>query len=392
LPSPERKERINRGNQLHIGRRTVAVLAPQPCDHLGDNVLPALDGAEVRQPIGSGPVTQATPHPDTPVSAVAKWCCRRRMPRDQPSSIAYSCHVLAKALKTMDSKRHHAYPRSMGEAKRKQYNRAQFLRDHPTCAYCGGVATTTDHCPPRTFFVGRVWPEKYELPACSPCNEENRQDEQVVAVLSRIGLKEETVNTEWKRLVQGVRNNQPQILAEWMPTKEIHLKRSMRRAFGPDGDRMRHAGWRSINIGPLTQDAIRRFMIKLAKALYYLHNGSLLDGVIYASHFNSLMKAHTPQLIEILLRIAPLAPEIRRGTQELTDQFIYRFNHSAEHGIMYAVVQFNPQMIFQLMAVRWDMEERIAELVQTNGKRMPFQNRVESRPKQLPIGSGRPSQ
>ncbi len=54
------------------------MLAPEPCDDLGNSVVPALDGAKVREPIGSCPVAQGTLHPEAPV---AEWRCRRWMPR-----------------------------------------------------------------------------------------------------------------------------------------------------------------------------------------------------------------------------------------------------------------------------------------------------------------------
>jgi len=53
--------------------------------------------------------------------------------------------------------------------------------------------------------------------------------------------------------------------------------------------------------------------------------------------------------------MAPVVPEIERNRKPLFDQFIYRFNHSPEHRVMYAVVQFGEQFIFQLIAIgrRW---------------------------------------
>lgn len=155
---------------------------------------------------------------------------------------------------------------SHGQAKRKQYNRQQFLKEHPWCAYCGAAATTTDHCPPRSFFIGRIWPERYEFPACFSCNDKGRQDEQVLAVLVRIGLSDnqpEPNKAEWEKLLRGVQNNRAEIAAEWMSMNENQRKRSMREAFGRDGDLMRHDGWGSIVVGPLTQATIARFMTKL---------------------------------------------------------------------------------------------------------------------------------
>ena len=105
----------------------------------------------------------------------------------------------------------------MGEAKRKLSKTQELLKEHPWCIYCGAQATTTDHCPPKSFFKSRHWPDTYEFPACEPCNSGARLDEQALAVLIRSDLPEhgkETERAEWEKLAQGVKNNQPGIVAE----------------------------------------------------------------------------------------------------------------------------------------------------------------------------------
>lgn len=172
----------------------------------------------------------------------------------------------------------------MGESTQRQKRRAAFLKTHPFCIYCGAPATTVDHCPPRSFFAGRHWPETYEFPACEPCNAEARLDEQALAVLIRIKLTEsvkESDRLEWERLVQGVKNNQPDILAEWNDVRRNEVRHGLRLAYGSQGDERRRLGWGLLNIGTLTQAMITRFMIKLSKALYYRHNQMIFDGVLY---------------------------------------------------------------------------------------------------------------
>jgi hypothetical protein len=252
----------------------------------------------------------------------------------------------------------------MGEAKRKQLDRQKILAQHPWCIYCGGAATTTDHCPPRCFFVARAWPETYEFPACSPCNDEARLDEQALAVMIRSGvaqIKSQSDQDEWNRLLKGVHNNQPAMVAEWLSLGASERKRRFRELFGDAGDRMRHLGWGALHIGPLSSAALTRFMVKLGKALYFRHNQTVLDGVIYADHINLLDRDRTPEVMQHILREAPQLSESRRANQSLQDQFVYRFNHSSEHGVMYAIVQFNEQYIFQLVVVGWEMEATLAE-------------------------------
>ena len=255
----------------------------------------------------------------------------------------------------------------MGEANRKLNRRQIFLQEHPSCVYCGAAATTSDHCPPRTFFQNRQWPETYEFPACEPCNGSARLDEQALAILIRndsAGNASASDQLEWERLLRGVKNNQPHMIAEWNDVTRNETKHALRLAFGRDGDRRRREGWGMANLGPLTQAMISRFMIKLSKALYYRHNHHIFDGVLYVNHINRLSRDTTPEYINSILKMAPALPEIERNRKSLFDQFIYRFNHSPEHRVMYAVVQFGEQFIFQLIAIGPEMDAKLVELNQ----------------------------
>jgi len=77
--------------------------------------------------------------------------------------------------------------------------RAVFFREHPWCCFCGGTtaATTEDHFPGRSVFLGRNWPVGYVFPACTPCNNESSRDEclmaWVVRILYSMDLPEEVI-------------------------------------------------------------------------------------------------------------------------------------------------------------------------------------------------------
>jgi hypothetical protein len=265
----------------------------------------------------------------------------------------------------------------MGAARLKKTKRQQLLEAHPLCIYCGAPATTTDHCPPRCFFEGRIWPESYEFPACEPCNARARLDEQALAVIVRAKALS-PLNSEWEKLAQGVKNNQPEIVAEWMSMSRNEQKSALRNTFGrAAGDTLRRLGWITINLGPLTKAMITRFMIKLAKALYFRHTNAPLDGFVYVSHINVVDKDTTPEFVNSILAMAPALPAIQRNNTSMLDQFIYRFNCSAEHGVMYAVVQFGEQYIFQLIALSKPAASGLAVLAQANGMELPTVNRFE---------------
>lgn len=246
----------------------------------------------------------------------------------------------------------------MGEAKQNRDRRQKILDAHPWCIYCGARAATTDHCPPRSAFRGRHWPETYEFPACEPCNSGARLDEQVMAALFRSDFSEgnNIQLEEWEKLAQGVKNNQREIAAEWQSLSRNEIKRTLRLAYGSEGDLRRQRGWSAINIGPRTQAVISRFMIKLGKALYFKHNNHAFDGVLYTHHINRLRADTTPKYLAGIYKMAPGLPVVDRNKKSLADQFIYRFNHSPEHRAMYAVVEFGIQWIFQIIAVSREMD------------------------------------
>ena len=265
----------------------------------------------------------------------------------------------------------------MGAARLRKSKRRQLLEAHPLCIYCGAPATTTDHCPPRCFFEDRIWPESYEFPACEACHASARYDEQALAVVVRAKALSPQ-SPEWEELVKGAKNNQPEIVAEWMSMSRNEQKFALRDTFGRDtGDDLRRHGWITLNLGPLTKAMIDRFMIKLAQALYFRHLKAPLDGFVYVSHINAVNKDVTPELISSILSNAAVLPTIKRSKTSLLDQFIYRFSCSAEHGVMYAVVLFGEQFIFQLIALSKAFASGLAAQAERNGMELPTVNRFE---------------
>ena len=239
------------------------------------------------------------------------------------------------------------------------------LRAQPLCIYCGSRATTTDHCPPRNFFRNRHWPVGYEFPACGPCNASARFDEQALGFLVRIrvsGSRAHYDDPEMQDLLVGVINNQPDLIAEWNGISRDRTVDGLRKAFGSQGYLRFGMGWGALNLGKLSHAIVGRFMVKLAKALYYKHNGEILDGVVYARQIDRLNPANGPEHFEEILRLAPELSSTHRSGKSLIDQFAYRFNYAPPYGVLYAVVQFSEQFIFQLFVMRKDAERRMAAI------------------------------
>ena len=83
----------------------------------------------------------------------------------------------------------------MGSATRR---RKLFLKENPLCAFCGGAeaATTIEHCPPKALFKNKIWPEGFEFPACSKCNNDTSDYDLIVSVIARL---DPFLNPEKKR-------------------------------------------------------------------------------------------------------------------------------------------------------------------------------------------------
>ncbi len=260
----------------------------------------------------------------------------------------------------------------MGEAKRHQYSRAKFLTDHTKCAYCGQDATTTDHCPPRCFFKGRQWPEGCEFPACQECNDETRLDEQGLAVLIRVDLikpDDADPSEEWLKLLKGVANNQPELLRDWREGRPTERKRLFRNAFGEHGDSMRHNGWTAIDMdGPVTQAMIDRFLLKLAKAIYYRHTNNVFSGVLYTRFANSLFVGDSTRMIESILSITPNRVFSTRNNVNISDQFFYRYNLTTENDMMFAAGQIGHQFLFETIALSPESNRKWEEQRKSAGK------------------------
>lgn len=242
----------------------------------------------------------------------------------------------------------------MGQAKERQKATSKTLLEFPNCCYCGRRATTIDHCPPRCFFVKRNWPEGYAFSSCEACNSSTRHDEQLLAVLSRISVGEDrSINeeVEWRKLLRGVRNNYPDVIDEWSKMPATRLKRYFRDSFGQSGDALRHAGWGAVNLGPKTKSALHRFLMKLAKALYFKHVGRRCDGTITWAFVDTITDGAKDEYLENILRISPVYADVQRNKIDLSDQFIYRFNASSEIGALHAIVRFSEQFLFHIIVL-----------------------------------------
>ena len=222
-----------------------------------------------------------------------------------------------------------------GEAKRKATATARFLVAHPWCCYCGGnqKAETIDHVPSRQMFLGRDRPSGLEVPACKPCNEATRIDEQVAAMIGRLlpdPTRPEHID-ELRRVFRGVANNVPGIFEEMKPSFR-QIKKMKQLADSPN----LHA----LNVnGPLVNTSMTAFSVKLAFALHFNCAGKIIPpagGVIVRWFSNA--EAIEGKIPTDFLKFFSEPQTLRQGRKSVGEQFffVHQLSSDEEGGVYFA--------------------------------------------------------
>ena len=206
--------------------------------------------------------------------------------------------------------------------------RERFFADHPTCIFCGGVtaATTLDHVPSRQLFYRKHWPEGFVFPACGHCNAATGQEEQVVAMLSRMLPNGETEDqvAETTKIIRKVARYYPDLIVEMWPSED-ELRGFLRRrgvtepAVVPSPE----APVLSVN-GPLAVHCIATFVRKLYTALHYKEMGLIVppEGGIGWRWVNNVDPVEDQVPVDFV-KLLGGRPAIERARRNLEDQFNY---------------------------------------------------------------------
>ncbi|VTU28489.1 hypothetical protein [Variovorax sp. PBL-E5] len=219
----------------------------------------------------------------------------------------------------------------MGEARVKEASaRDAAFAKSKMCIFCGGgvEAATVDHCPPRSIFSHRKWPEGYVFPACNACNSGSKLAENWVAFLSRMHsaagvVDDEQAEVEMRKLAKPLLK--PEVI------KAMQLSAAKKRALarhlgvGPSPGET-FADMSLVAIPEEAAAAIPVFARKIAKALHFEHTGQIVpsDAAIEHRWFTNynLIEGKVPaEVFSVPTGIANL----RRATVDLSNQFNYRY-------------------------------------------------------------------
>ncbi|MCA1532089.1 hypothetical protein I6F21_05885 [Bradyrhizobium sp. NBAIM03] len=217
----------------------------------------------------------------------------------------------------------------MGDRKRRKQ---AFLAAHPICCFCGGKrpAETEDHVPARGIFDERRWPDGYNFPACTACNNLTRHDEKIVAMLARImnanDLTTETQNREMRRAMAAVHYAFPEAY-KGMRLSANEVRRFLKET-GRSIDGYQTLGdFPLISIGqPEFWQALRAFGTKLFCALHYKHAGRIVpvEGVIVIRFFSNV-QVIDGKIPNEILSVLGRTPILQRANTSLHEQFDYEY-------------------------------------------------------------------
>lgn len=215
-------------------------------------------------------------------------------------------------------------------------NRKQaFFATHPVCAFCGGEASaeTVEHCPPRSMFQHRAWPEGYEFPSCVACNAGSSDDDLLVALLARMDPNEGTGNEDGKvlGLIKQIQRQHPHLLAEMMPSPSD--ARRINRTLGVEPEPgQTHQDTGAMKVPARLDAAVKLFAAKLSKAMYYkaTHRPFPKTGEIAVHWFTNveLLRHGYFPAFHALQEIGGIMPEHVRASRPLNDQFAVKWSLS----------------------------------------------------------------
>lgn len=218
----------------------------------------------------------------------------------------------------------------MGEAK---LNASAFTAAHPFCIFCGGdaAATTREHCPPRSLFRDRQWPEKFEFPACLACNGGTSDDDLMIAFLAQLdphGGPEKL--TKGKGLMRAIDKQFPGFLGLMFTQSAIEARAKARRLGLSPAPGRTHQQMGIANVPQATHACVEKLAGKLTKALYYLHAGDVFprDGGIQFRWFTNaqLLQHGHIDVLEVMKEIHAVTLPLKRNGKDLRDQFDYLYS------------------------------------------------------------------
>lgn len=196
------------------------------------------------------------------------------------------------------------------------------------------MAVTKEHCPPRSLFQNREWPEGFEFPACNACNHGTSDQDVLIAFLGRIDPFQGTGNLDGKTngLMRNAHAQHPGLLREMFSMSPTESRKAARKLGikPPLGLTYQQAGIATVT--EHMNQAVQTLARKLSKAIYYLETGSIFppDGDLLFHWFSNadLLRDGSIAALEAFAPIQASKRALVRNKKDLSGQFDYRYSLS----------------------------------------------------------------
>lgn len=264
--------------------------------------------------------------------------------------------------------------------------RAKFFAENPTCIFCGGIALaeTEEHCPPRSLFRDRVWPEGFVFPACAACNAGSSDADLIAAFLAQLRHKSDVVSPRSEGIMRQAHRQNPGLIARMLIRNPIEARARARRLGLEPSPGQTFLDLGLVKVTAEMEHSVSLLASKLTKAIFYTHTGRIFPpgGSINLHWFTNaeLLDPGCRLSVEATAGLATLRPPVTRGGKDLRDQFDYSYGVDTKEELLILHARFGDTFGFVSLAgcvpgQLDDMSTRIdARLLEETGAvpRSPF--------------------
>ena len=215
------------------------------------------------------------------------------------------------------------------------------LRTNPICIFCGGAAqaTTKEHCPPRSLFQSRNWPEGFEFPACKTCNAGTADDDVLIALIGRMDPITNAGNSDGKvnGLMYNANKQHPGLLQQMMNMSAVEARKAAKALNIKPSPGLTYQQAGILNVTGHMDKAVSTLASKLSKAIYFMTTGHIFPatGSIQLHWFTNadLFRYGKSPVLDAFAKIEAPMPKLMRNGKDLCGQFDYRFSLSEKNDL-----------------------------------------------------------
>jgi hypothetical protein len=223
----------------------------------------------------------------------------------------------------------------------------QFFAATPNCVFCGGStpATTIEHCPPKSMFDNKEWPEGFEFSSCSACNNGTSDQDLIVAWMARVDFTDQSQTSDQRTigLLKLMHLQHPQMVRKMLPSS-IEARRTNRLLGITPPQGKTHTETCVINITPEMTNAIHTFAKKLAKGVYFMHTQKIFpsDGCLMLGWFTNVEFVKKSGFVpfDVIKDVAGTIPPVVRNGKSLDNRFSYKLSISANSDLFVLQAMF----------------------------------------------------